>query len=104
MLAPLFLAPKGTHPHAKATHPFLPAHLSHADGCFYTRTDIEASLIHEGGLILIVDHHAGSCHCGQYWDKVILLSADHQREAYGKNRKSRVGMVGDCGRFIYLFN
>lgn len=56
---------------------FLP-HLSHADGGLYPWTYVEAPIIHESWFILVMDHHPGSCHCGQQGNEVILLCAHHQ--------------------------
>lgn len=85
--------------HTEVPHPQLLAlllllpHLPHADGGLNTWTHIETPIIHEGWLILIVDHDPGSSYRWQQRDEIILLGAHHQREAWGHGREQGMSQV-----------
>lgn len=65
-------------PRPPRQHPCLP----HADGGLHTRSQVKATVIHKGRLILPMHSYSGPSHGGQQRDEVILLCAQCQGQTW----------------------
>lgn len=61
-----------------------------ADGGGDARPDVEALVLQERGLVVVVDHHLHPCHRGQQGDVILLLCPQDKGQPWQAER-------GKCG-------